>query len=118
MKIGDKVLCVDSKPLSSDSGFPTGLVAGQEYTVQNIHSCKITIVNVGVSSYSFGFSGSHCPACNYIVEGTILHYAWRFVKIDPWLQESDLDLQLQEDIEKSRRVIRPPEILIHQGNTK
>lgn len=112
-KIGDTILCIDSLPSIKDT-YSTGLVVGQEYKIQDMHSCSVLYVNVGTPPPTPTWE-SRCGQCPHKSIGQMFHYAWRFIKQDPWLTDKDLDLQLQEDIEKSKLVISP-KILIHSGN--
>lgn len=76
-KPGDNLLCVDSKPL----GQPSLLVCGQEYKLQRIHRCTgHTYVDVGVPCIC------QCVWCVDLSD-TAYHFAWRFIKLDPGLEE-------------------------------
>lgn len=49
MNINDKVICISNKPLSGNDIAPQ-LVEGQEYSIQEIHTCKCgkEHINVGL----------------------------------------------------------------------
>lgn len=81
LKVGDKVICVDSKPIDENAGYPTFLEVGEEYTIRHIHACRARFVNVGLILPSL--DELYCPHCNENRGRNIYHFSWRFIKIDP-----------------------------------
>lgn len=120
-KIGDTILCIDSLPSIKDT-YSTGLVVGQEYKIQDMHSCSVLYVNVGTPPPTPTWE-SRCGQCPHKSIGQMFHYAWRFIKQDPHLI---YDEAAERTADKIRRYAinygAGPEIfqkiLMHRGNTE
>lgn len=88
MKLGDKVVCIDSLK-DHPQAYPTELIAGQEYTVEGIHDCgKTKSIDVGIKlPKDIGHLYFKC--CHHITPNSRYYWAWRFIKLDPDLVEQE-----------------------------
>lgn len=99
-KAGDKLLCINAMPENSASGIPTNLVAGEEYTLQDIHTCHGSSgVDVGIPYPEFirqRMEYCICSGCK-MTHRTRYFWAWRFIKIDPRFKLEDEEHERQLD---------------------
>lgn len=103
-----KLICINTIPAESDTGYKLPLVLGGEYELLGVHQCKVKKVDVGILHPNANHYPSILCACCFQrhVNKNIYFYAWRFIKLDPDRYEK----HLQEELERSRTEINPPVI--------
>lgn len=100
-KVGDKLLCVDSKGLGDNSGLNLRIRAGEEYTIYSLCNCSGVSVDVGTRIP--GFITYICPYCDRQYP-TAHYYPWRFVKLDPDFKlEEEPNAEVERAINKALR---------------
>lgn len=103
-EIGQKVVCVDSKPIT---GPPPPLIEGKEYVIMALNECKwcghIT-VDVGLTSYKIAHLCSACHCLWAKQDNTHWCVQTRFVPLD---FDRQADEEIHEALRESLKINNP-----------